>query len=136
ILESLEVGLVLQGSEVKSVRHGQVSLAEGFARIEPNTGEMFLYNVDINAYAHAQGANGHEPKRARKLLAHRRQITRLAEAVDAKGTTLVPLTMYFVRGMVKLELGVGRGKREHDKREDIKAREAKDQIRHALSRRR
>ncbi len=133
ILESLEVGMVLLGSEVKSIRAGQVSLAEGFARVEPADMGLYLYNVDIAMYAHATGTTGHEPKRRRKLLAHKRQINKLLGETTAKGTTLVPLTMYFVRGMVKLELGVARGKRDYDKRQSIKDRDAGKQIRREMA---
>lgn len=135
ISEKLEVGIELRGTEVKSIRNGQVSLAEGFARVEPATGELILYNVEISHYPHA-GENQHEPKRPRKLLAHKRQIHELADKTSSKGTTLIPLAMYFQRGMVKLEIGVGTGKRHHDKREDLKKREADREIRRAMSRRR
>ncbi len=130
----LEVGIVLQGSEVKSIRHGEVSLGEGFARIEANTMELWLYNVNIAPYRQAMGNNGHEPTRPRKLLAHRREIARLFDEISAKSTTLVPLAMYFVRGKVKLEIGVGRGKQAHDKRQDIKARSADRDMRRAMTR--
>ena len=134
ILEKLEVGIVLLGSEVKSVRNGQVSLAEGFARVEPGDMGLYLYNVDIAPYSHASGPNSHEPKRRRKLLAHKRQIQSLLGQMTAKGTTLVPLAMYFVRGKVKLEIGVGRGKKDYDKRHAIKDRDAHKQIRHSMTR--
>ncbi len=132
VLESLEVGIQLLGSEVKSVRAGQVSLAEGFARVEPDM-QLYLYNVDIAPYAQA-GPQGHEPKRRRKLLAHKRQIEKLFGQTTAKGTTLVPLTMYFVRGMAKIELGVVRGKQAHDKRQALKEKDAGKEIRRAMTR--
>jgi SsrA-binding protein len=135
ILESLEVGIVLQGSEVKSVRNGQVSLAEGYGLADPQSLELFLYDVDIAAYAKAHGVNGHEPKRVRKLLAHRREIIRLHDRCAAKGITLIPLTMYFVRGKVKLELGLALGNKAHDKREALKTRDAERQMRQGLTRR-
>jgi SsrA-binding protein len=134
ILDKLEVGIMLQGSEVKSIRHGEVSLGEGFCRVEPNTMELWLYGVNIAPYRQAMGNNGHEPTRPRKLLAHRREIARLFAQVNAKGTTLVPLAMYFVRGKVKLEIGVGQGKQAHDKREDLKARSADREMRRAMTR--
>jgi len=134
ISEKLEVGIVLRGSEVKSVRGGKVSLAEGFAQVDPRTLELFLINVDIGAYEQA-GENQHEPKRWRKLLAHRRQIEQLQGKTSSKGTTLVPLAMYFVRGMVKVEIGVGEGRRQQDKRQDMKKRDAEKEIRRALTRR-
>lgn len=130
----LEVGIVLQGSEVKSIRHGEVSLGEGFARVEPNSMELWLYNVNIAPYRQAMGNNGHEPTRPRKLLAHRREIARLFDEASASKSTLVPLAMYFVRGKVKLEIGVGRGKQAHDKRQDIKAKSADRDMRRAMTR--
>ncbi len=135
IHEKIEVGIALRGSEVKSIRNSQVSLAEGFARVEPGDMGLYLYDVDIAAYSHAAGPNGHEPKRVRKLLAHRRQIAKLFDQTIAKGTTLIPLAMYFVRGMVKVELGVATGKGAHDKRQDIKARDSEREIRKAMSKR-
>ncbi len=134
ILEKLEVGIALRGSEVKSIRSAQVSLAEGFARVDPKRMELFLYNVDIPQYAHSSGTNAHEPLRARKLLAHKRQIAKLVGATSAKGTTLVPLAMYFVRGMVKLELGVATGKKHYDKRQKVKSRDADRDIRRGMTR--
>lgn len=133
--EKLETGIVLRGSEVKSIRASSVSLAEGFARVEPATGELFLYNVDIAPYAQA-GPLGHEPKRTRKLLAHKRQIDKLLTATSAKGSTLIPLAMYFVRGNVKVEIGVCSGKGQHDKREDLKKKDAQASIRQAMTRKR
>lgn len=135
VLENVECGIVLVGSEVKSIRNGQVSLAEGFARVEPGDMGLYLYNVDIAAYAYA-GPGGHDPKRRRKLLAHKRQIHNLFTHTSAKGTTLVPLAMYFSRGIVKVEIGVAHGKREYDKRQDLKTREADRAIRAAMTRKR
>jgi len=102
--------------------------------VESPATELILHNVDIATYDKAHGANSHEPKRPRKLLAHKRQITSLGERCAAKGTTLIPLAMYFVRGMVKLELGVAKGKQAHDKRESIKNREAARDIQRGLTR--
>lgn len=135
IAEKLEVGIVLRGSEVKSIRKGQVSLAEGFAQVQPRTMELMLVNVDIAIYPQA-GENQHEPKRARKLLAHKRQIAELMGKTTSKGTTLIPLAMYFVRGMVKVEIGVAQGKHQQDKRQDMKKRDADKQIRRAMTRKR
>ncbi len=135
IMETLEVGLALLGSEVKSVRDGQVSLAEGYARIEPADMQLYLYEVDIARYVHS-GPDGHETKRRRKLLAHSRQIKQLLALTTDKGTTLIPLTMYFVRGRVKLELAVARGKRSYDKRDTMKQRESDREIRKAMTRKR
>jgi SsrA-binding protein len=136
ILESLEVGIVLRGSEVKSVRAGQVSLAEGYARVDANTRELWLHDVNIAEYSHAHGIGTHEPATARKLLAHKRQIDKLLTETSSKGVTLIPLTLYFVRGMVKLEIGLARGKQQYDKRQSIKSRDADRQIRRAMTRKR
>lgn len=133
ISEKLEVGIALRGSEVKSVRNGQVSLAEGYAYVDPRTEELMLANVEIAHYPHA-GLNQHEPKRLRKLLAHKHQIRSLIGATTAKGTTLVPMAMYFTRGLIKLEIGVGTGKKQHDKRQDIKRREDQRDMRRAMTR--
>lgn len=133
IHEKLEAGIVLQGSEVKSIRAGQVSLGEGYARIE-NDGGLYLYEVNIAPYEKAAGVNGHIPDQRRKLLAHKREIQRLAGVVEAKGATIIPLSMYFVRGNVKVEIGVATGKRSHDKRQDIKTREADREIRRGMTR--
>lgn len=134
ILDTLEVGVVLQGSEVKSVRNGQVSLAGGYARVESPSMELYLYDVDIAPYAHAVGPYAHEPKRPRKLLAHKHQIAKLLGQTSAKGVTIVPLEMYFVRGRVKLTLGVAEGKKAYDKRQTLKKTEADRQIRRGLTR--
>jgi SsrA-binding protein len=136
ILDTLEVGIALQGSEVKSIRNGQVSLAEGYAHVEPTGLTLSLYDVDIAPYAQAQGPAGHEPKRVRRLLAHRREIARLLTQTAAKGATLIPLTLYFKRGIVKLELGVAAGKKHYDKRQDIKAREAQREMKRGMTRKR
>lgn len=135
ILEKLEVGVELIGSEVKSIRHGRVSLGEGFARVERN-GELYLYDVDIGAYVNAP-VTAHEPKRKRKLLAHRKEIERLGGLTSSKGVTLIPLAMYFnSRGICKLELGVAQGKAKGDKRESLKKKEADKDMRRAMTRRR
>lgn len=136
VLEKLECGIQLQGSEVKSVRMGRVSIGEGFARVEPKTMELMLYDVDIAAYPNAP-AMAHEPKRRRKLLAHRGEIERLYGQTTSKGTTLIPLAMYFnSRGIAKVELGVAQGKGHADKRESMKKKEADKAIRRAMTRKR
>jgi SsrA-binding protein len=136
IVQTLEVGIILQGSEVKSVRAGQVNLGDGYALVDYKTGKLLLFEVEIATYNQARGVNSHATKRVRELLAHKREITKLNEEVAAHSGTLVPLAMYFVRGNVKLELGVGTGKKAFDKREDIKEREAKREINRAMSKRR
>ena len=133
ITEKLEVGIKLSGSEVKSIRNSQVSLGEGFARVEPNRMELMLYNVDIALYPHA-GIGQHSPKDPRKLLARKQQIRQLYEATLSKGTTLIPLAMYFKDGRVKLEIGVGVGKKSHDKRQDLKKKAADREIQRGMTR--
>jgi SsrA-binding protein len=135
IEETLEVGLILRGSEVKSVRKGEVSLGEGYvlARAEPP--ELTLIGVNIGEYA-PSGALGHRPTRARPLLAHKREIIKLARTVEAKGLTIVPLKLYFKEGWAKLLIGIARGKQAHDKRDTIAKREAKRDIDRAMSKRR
>lgn len=133
IHEKLEVGVELLGSEVKSIRAGGASLAEGFARVDPARLELFLYGVHVAPYAHAPLA--HLPLRPRKLLAHRREIARLLAATQSRGATLIPLAMYFSKGRVKVELGLATGKRQHDRRQDIKQRDAQRAIRRGMTRR-
>ena len=132
--EKFEVGIVLAGSEVKSIRNGQVSLAEGFAMIESNTMELWLHNVEISPYTHAGPENQHTPKRQRKLLARKREIRMIHDKLIGKGVTLVPLAMFFKNGRVKLEIGVGTGKKSFDKRQDMKKRAADREIRRSMSR--
>src|SRR5690554_3105890 len=120
IEDSLEAGLVLEGSEVKSLRSGRGNLEEAFARIIG--GEVILYNMHISPYEQAT-VRQHDPTRPRKLLLHRREIRRILEKATAQGFTLVPLKLYWKRGNVKIELGIARGKREFDKRESIKKRD-------------
>lgn len=120
IEERLEAGLVLAGTEVKSLREGRASLGDSYA--EEREGEMFLVNAHIGAYAAASRHN-HEPLRPRKLLLHRREIRRLAGMIQRRGYTVVPLSLYFNRsGRAKIELGVARGRTGHDKRERIRER--------------
>jgi len=129
----LECGMVLVGSEVKSLRQGKAQLQDAFARVEK--GELMLHGAHIDPYDKAGPVN-HEPKRSRKLLAHRREIKRLEGEMTQKGTTLIPLAMYFKGGRAKVELGVARGKHEHDKRESIRRREMEREIRKAMSHKR
>lgn len=128
ILETLEAGIVLRGTEVKSLRAGRAQIADAFARIE--NGEAFLYNAHIDEYTQGNRFN-HLPKAPRKLLLHRREIEHLAGFADAKGHALVPLTMYWNKGRVKVQLAVGRGKQDYDKREDLKQREADRELKRA-----
>jgi SsrA-binding protein len=121
ILETWETGLVLKGSEVKSLRDGNASLSDAYARVEG--GEAWLYNMHIGPYDPA-GSDAHEFKRRRKLLLHRQEIRRLIGKVEQAGLTLIPLEIYFRNGVAKLKLALAKGKKHRDRREDIKRREA------------
>ncbi len=133
ILETLEAGIALQGSEVKSAREGRISLKEGFAVIRD--GEVWLVNVHIAPYPHAS-FNPPDPKRDRKLLLHRAEIDRLAGKVKEKGLTLVPLEAYFRGKHLKILLGLAKGKRLVDRRREIRERELEREIQRALKYRR
>ena len=130
VLETLEAGMQLLGTEIKSIRNGKVSLNEGFARINRDN-ELFLCGVDIAIYEQA-GPRNHEPTRPRKLLIHKREIKKLSKHVQQKGNTLIPLNIHFKRGLAKLELGMCRGKSRTDKRQTIKTREHKIEIARAM----
>lgn len=132
ILETYEAGIALQGTEVKSLRDGKVSLAESFARVY--NGELILRGAHIDLYR-SSGYATHDPLRPRKLLMHKREIRRIASALAEKGLTLVPLALYFKRGYAKVELGLARGKKLYDKRHDLKKRDADRAIRRAMSHR-
>ncbi len=132
ILDSWEAGLVLKGSEVKSLREGQASLADSFARIEK--GEVWLHNLHIAPYGPA-GAEAHDPKRPRKLLLHGHEIQRLVGKVEQAGLTLIPLEIYFRGGVAKVKLALASGKKLRDKREDIKRREAEREMERARKKR-
>ncbi len=133
--ETLEVGVILQGSEVKSIRDGKVSLNEGYVRVEEAPPGLFLHNVQIEEYPPAAGTNQHAPKRVRTLLAHKREVAKLARATAQKGFTVVPLKMYFKTGRAKILIGVARGKAAFDKRQDLKTREARRDIDRAMTKR-
>jgi SsrA-binding protein len=133
IEDVVEAGLVLTGTEVKSLRAGRASLTDGFGQI--SGGEMWLHGVHIPEYAHGTWTN-HEPKRPRKLLLHRKEIDRLASKTAERGFTLVPLSLYFSGGKVKVELAVARGKRAYDKRQDLAERDAAREVERAFRRRR
>lgn len=120
ILETFECGLVLQGSEVKSLRAGQVQLKDAYAELRG--AELWLANVHIAPYSFARDG-GHEPERPRKLLLHRRETERLVSKVKEAGLTLVPLSVYFTHGLAKVEIGLARGRRTIDKRHKIRERE-------------
>ncbi len=129
VIETVEAGIVLTGTEIKSIREGQVSLRDGFAAIRK--GEVWLQNVHIAPYHHGNREN-HEPRRERKLLLHRREINRLVSKVKERGWTLVPVRMYLKHNRAKVELALVRGKRQYDKRKDIAKRDADRDMRRAL----
>src|SRR6476646_1277564 len=133
ILETFEAGVALLGTEVKAIREGRVNLRDSFARVED--GEVFLYNVNISPYSHRGYAN-HEPLRRRKLLLHKEEIRKLIGKTVERGMTLVPVRMYFKNGRVKVAVSLARGKKDYDKRETIKRREADRESRAAIKARR
>ena len=132
ILETYEAGVVLVGTEVKSIRAGKVNLKDGYAIIRQ--GEAWLLNVHISPYQAVGEYFNHEPRRTRKLLLHRKEINRLIGKVEQQGLTLVPLKMYFKGGRVKVAIGLGKGKKIYDKRESIKRREDKRDMARAMKR--
>ena len=129
ILETVQAGLELRGPEVKSLRAGQVSFLDSFARVE--RGEVWLYSLHISPYEQANRFNV-DPTRPRRLLLNKQEIRRLAQKADEKGLTLVPLDIHFSRGYAKLTLAVGRGKKLHDKRETLKRREQEREAQRAM----
>jgi SsrA-binding protein len=133
IEDTVEAGLVLTGTEVKSLRAGRATLADGFGQI--TDGEAWLHGVHIPQYTQGTWTN-HEPRRIRKLLLHRREIDKLASSVNERGLTLIPLSLYFSDGKAKVELGLARGKRTYDKRQDLAKRDAAREVERALRRRR
>jgi SsrA-binding protein len=130
--EKYEAGLALQGSEIKSIRAGQVSLKEAYVRIEGQ--QAFLVNAHIAPYNQA-GKDGHDPLRQRKLLLHRKEIAQLHDEVKRGGNTIVPLQIYLKKGRAKLEIAVARGKKNWDKRQDIAKRDAEREMARALKQR-
>ena len=133
IEETFEAGMVLTGAEVKSLRGGRASLAEAYARVVD--GEMWVENLHIPPYGHANDSN-YDPRRSRKLLLHRDQIERLIGKTQERGLTLIPMRLYFTRGLAKLELGLGRGTRTYEKRQAKLEKEHEREIERAFSRRR
>lgn len=132
ILDTLEAGIVLQGSEVKSLRLAQVQLADAYARVR--NGEVWLEGVHIAPYAFATGVGAHDPDRSRKLLMHRNEIDRLSDRIDRERLSLVPLSIYFSDGRAKVELGLAKGRTKGDKRQAIAERDSKREIERALGR--
>ena len=133
IEEKVEAGLVLTGSEVKSLRQGRASLSEAFARVDG--GEVWLENMHIPPYEQGD-TRGYDARRSRKLLLHRKEIERLIGKTAEKGLALIPVRVYFTRGLAKVELGLGRGKRQFEKRQAIAEREHRREIERAAGRRR
>jgi SsrA-binding protein len=130
ILDTWESGIVLTGTEVKSLRDGKASIKEAYARVR--RGEIFLEGMNITPYAQGNRYN-HDPVRTRKLLLHRKEIEKLIGAVEQQGLTLIPLELYFKNGRAKVALALGRGKKQHDKRQDLKRRVAEREAARAVS---
>lgn len=133
ILETYEAGIELKGTEVKSIRAGKVNLRDGFALIRD--GEAQLHNVQISPHGTTSQTFNHDPRRTRKLLLHKDEIRKLTGQVQQQGLTLVPLKMYLKRGWVKIDIGLARGKKLHDKREDVRKREDQRSMQRALKNR-
>lgn len=129
ILESLEAGIVLAGTEVKSLREGRANLKDSYASVR--NGEVFLFNAHISPYTHGN-INNHDPLRTRKLLLNKKEIKRLIGKVQEKGLTLIPLRLYFKNGKVKVELALARGKKIYDKRRDIAKRDSERELKRQL----
>lgn len=132
IEEKFEAGMVLQGTEVKSLRQGKANLNDSFAMVR--NGEAFLHNLHISPYDFGNRAN-HDPDRMRKLLLHKNEITKLFGRIREQGYSLVPLRLYFKNGMVKVEMGLAKGKKLHDKREDMKEKDMRRDVAQALKER-
>ncbi|MGL4619434.1 SsrA-binding protein SmpB [Chroococcidiopsis sp.] len=130
ILETYEAGLQLMGTEVKSIRAGKVNLQDGYALVR--NGEAWLINVHISPYTNSSQYFNHDPRRTRKLLLHRQEIRKLIGKVEQQGLTLVPLKLYLKRGLVKISIGLAKGKKLHDKREDLKRRQDQREIQRAM----
>lgn len=131
IVETVEAGLVLRGAEVKSLRQGNASLVDGYANIKGS--EVWLVGIHINPYEHGS-IRDYDPTRSRKLLLHKKEIRKLFGTLNQRGLTVIPLKLYFRSGVAKVLLGVARGKKEHDKRQDISKRDAERAIRQRMAR--
>jgi SsrA-binding protein len=127
----IECGMALIGTEVKALRDGKAQLAESYARID--AGELMLHGCHIDPYTKAALAYNHEPRRPRKLLVHKKELRRLMDEAEQKGTSLIPLQIYFKDGFAKLELAVAKGKKQHDKRRTIKENEMKRDLRRVMT---
>jgi len=134
ILDTVEAGIVLRGSEVKSIRDGQVQIGDAFARID-DRGEVWLHNLTVAVYAYSQAHTGHDETRKRKLLLHHHEIERWRSRVEAEHLSLVPLAVYFKDGRAKVELALARGRKAYDKRQAIAERDAQLDVRREMARR-
>ena len=130
IIDTLEAGIVLTGTEIKSIRNGKVNLKDSYAEIK--NGEVFISSMHISPYEHGNIFNK-DPMRSRKLLLNKREIFRLTGLIKQKGYTLVPISLYFKNSIVKVELGIGKGKKLYDKREDLKKKDSQMYIQRSLS---
>jgi len=133
ISDKFEAGLVLSGSEVKSIREGRVNLKDAYVRLF--NGEAYVVGMHISPYSHIENSQFFDPTKSRKLLLHKQEIGKLAGLVSKKGFTCIPLSIYFKRGIAKLEIGIGKGKKEHDKRDSIKTKMHQREMKQALKRR-
>ncbi|MBM80751.1 MAG: SsrA-binding protein [Planctomycetaceae bacterium] len=133
IIDQLECGLVLHGSEVKSIRNGKMSIDEAYARVRE--GELWLVGANIGEYPQATVMN-HDVLRQRKLLLHKREFRKFAESATQKGLTMIPLAVYFRRGIVKVQIGLAKGKKQHDKRDKMEKAKSKADLRDAMLKRR
>ena len=134
ILDTIEAGIVLRGSEVKSIRDGKVQIGDAFARID-GSGEIWLHNLTIAVYTHSDAHSGHDEARKRKLLLHSHEIERLKARVDPEHLSLIPLSVYFKDGRAKVELALAKGRKTHDKRQMIAERDANLDLRREMARR-
>ena len=130
ILETYEVGIELRGTEVKSIREGKVNLRDGYALVRDE--QVWLHNVHVSPHHSSSQVFNHDPLRTRRLLLHKQEIRKLIGKVEQKGLTLIPLKMYLKRGLVKVTLALGKGKKLHDKREDLKRKQEKREIERAI----
>ena len=133
ISDTFEAGIVLSGSEVKSIREGRVNLKDAYVRFL--NGEVYVVGMHISPYSHIENIASIDPTQSRKLLLHQQEIERLASLISKKGFTCLPLSLYFKRGIVKLEIGIGKGKKQHDKRQALKERVHQIEMKQALKQR-
>ncbi len=132
ILETIETGIELLGTEVKSIRAGKINLRDGFCLIRQ--GQLLLHNVHISPHSHAGSFFNHDPLRVKRLLAHRREIDKLKGQLEKKGLTLIPLNLHLKGSWIKITLGLGKGRKLHDKRNEEKRKEAKREVKEAMKR--